>query len=1018
MKARIATLVPCVLFAFWGGAMGATRYVDDSVSTSGDGTSWQTAFRTIQQGIDNASDGDTVLVAEGTYIENIHFNGKNILLTSTDPLDPSVVAGTIIDGGGWGPVVSFFGSEDEACALSGLTIRNGESRDGGGICGGDLYNRARATIENNAIVNNSAWYHEGGGGLAYCDGIIRNNHISGNSAKKFGGGLYSCNGLISNNTICGNSVSGLGGGGLCYCRGMIEGNRISENSTDGCGGGIYDCDGIIVNNLIYGNSARVGGGMYSCSGAVQNNTIYANSATERGAGLLSCRGTILNCIVWGNNGREETQLDDCSKPLYSCIQDWVEGGVGNIWLYPHFVDLASGDFHLESWSPCIDGGDPQSPFADEPEPNGGRVDMGAYGNTREATPRSPDTDHDFLPDEWELEMFGNLAWSAEDDPDGDLVPNSEEIKRGYDPIGPPATWYVDGAVPSSGDGKLWETAFKTIQEGMDAASGGDTVVVAPGTYTENIRFKGKVTALRSTDQLDAGVVAGTVIDGNRSGSTVAFGGTECEGCLVAGFTIRNGGNLQGHEIWGAGVRGGTRDAHTHATIRNNIITGNSADDPLHIYCGGGLSWCDGLIEGNRITGNSAGSCGGGLYQCNGVIRNNVITANSAQNGGGLAECDGVIVGNVVSDNSSSGDGGGLYRCNGSIHNNMITRNSSKGGSGSAPGGGGLALCQGLIQANTVSDNTASNGGGLYRCDHVISNNLITGNEASRGGGLAHCDGAIEENLISRNTGGYVYGAGLYDCDGTIRRNRIVRNKVGLEECDGTIQNNIICGNYSEKGGGALVYCDGIIQNNTITGNSGAVAGLYYCSATVLNCIIWGNRSHSGSQVYLSAAPAYSCVQDWLGGGEGNTSRDPLFVDPDGPDHKPETYDDNDYRLLPDSPCIDAGFKSPDLAEFDIAGMHRIMFGGRSLTVDMGAYEFYINKLEPVQGTNEAVFTWSSLADKTYSIFYTDDLLNWHLAIGKFVSFGGTTTCYTDDGSQTGSPPGLVPRRFYRTLENP
>jgi hypothetical protein len=85
---------------------------------------------------------------------------------------------------------------------------------------------------------------------------------------------------------------------------------------------------------------------------------------------------------------------------------------------------------------------------------------------------------------------------------------------------------------------------------------------------------------------------------------------------------------------------------------------------------------------------------------------------------------------------------------------------------------------------------------------------------------------------------------------------------------------------------------------------------------------------------------------------------------------------------------------------------------------MGAYEFCINKLEPVPGTNEAVFTWSSLADKTYSIFYTDDLLTWHLAVAAFSSAGSTTTSWTDDGSLTGIPPLLAPKRFYRLLENP
>jgi hypothetical protein len=86
----------------------------------------------------------------------------------------------------------------------------------------------------------------------------------------------------------------------------------------------------------------------------------------------------------------------------------------------------------------------------------------------------------------------------------------------------------------------------------------------------------------------------------------------------------------------------------------------------------------------------------------------------------------------------------------------------------------------------------------------------------------------------------------------------------------------------------------------------------------------------------------------------------------------------------------------------MAGMHRIMFGGKSLTVDMGAYEFYINALTPGPSPDQTTFTWSSLADKTYSVFYS----------------GNTTTSWIDDGSQTGAPPGLVPRRFYRLLENP
>ncbi len=115
---------------------------------------------------------------------------------------------------------------------------------------------------------------------------------------------------------------------------------------------------------------------------------------------------------------------------------------------------------------------------------------------------------------------------------------------------------------------------------------------------------------------------------------------------------------------------------------------------------------------------------------------------------------------------------------------------------------------------------------------------------------------------------------------------------------------------------------------------------------------------------------------------------------------------------------DAGFNDPDLAETGIVEMHRIMSGGKSLTVGMGAYEFYINDLTRGPNPEQTTFTWSSLADKTYSVFYSDDLLTWHLAVSKFPCSGNTRTFRTEDGSATGVAPSLVPRRFHRVLENP
>jgi hypothetical protein len=639
-------------------ALADTLHVDISVPASGDGTSWELAFKTIQEAIDTASRGDTVLVAEGTYVENIRFDGKEITLAGTDPLDSRVVENTIIDGSQSGPVVMFSGSESEECVLSGFTIRNGSAYEGGGIAGDGTH----ATIENNVITENLGEYQ--GGGLSDCGGEIRNNTITGNSAHGGaglyacsgtirenmiarnladyeGGGLSDCGGEIRNNTITGNSAHG--GGGLYDCDGLIQGNTITRNLADYRGGGLDGCDGTIRNNAVTENlSGYEGGGLYECAGTIENNTIARNLADYAGGGLAYCDGTIINCIIWENLAPSGPQVFESATPSYSCVQDWQGGGVGNMSDEPRFVNSGAEDYHLWSWSPGVDAGDPSSDFSQEPQPNGGRINMGAYGNTPKAATTSRNSDKDRLPDDWEMYFFGDLDQGPTDDPDGDGRSNFEEYQEGTNPAWS-GWWYVDGSVTASGTGKSWGSAFKTIQEGIDASFHGDRVVVAPGNYVENIRFQGKNIALTSTDPLDTGVVAGTIIDGGQFASVVIFLGIEEDTCVLTGFTIRNGQAEEGGGIAGHG---------THATIENNVITGNVAE-----------------------------RYGGGLNDCDGTIRNNIIADNwqtdGHNGGGGLYDCDGTIENNTIADNLARQYGGGLYECNGTIRNCIIWGNRAR-----------------------------------------------------------------------------------------------------------------------------------------------------------------------------------------------------------------------------------------------------------------------------------------------------------------------------------------------------
>lgn len=298
-------------------------------------------YATIQGAINTAIDGNEIVVSPGTYVENINFGGKNIILRSTEPTNPSVVASTIIDGNSSGTVVTFSGTELTSCVLSGFTITRG------GIFGACYGNGTLATIENNSIVNSL------GNGMHNCDGAIQNNTISGNAR-----GLSGCDGAIQNNTISDNSNVWYGGG-LANCQGVIQNNSIIANSAP-YGGGLYMCNGTIQNNIISANNNGtffgLGGGLNDCNGNIQNNTIYDNSS-QSGGGLADCSGTIRNCIIWQNSASSGAQLDDdCSTPSYSCIQDWTGGGTRNISEDPELVDPANGDFHLQLTSPCVDAG--------------------------------------------------------------------------------------------------------------------------------------------------------------------------------------------------------------------------------------------------------------------------------------------------------------------------------------------------------------------------------------------------------------------------------------------------------------------------------------------------------------------------------------------------------------------------------------------------------------------------------------------------------------------------------------
>jgi len=234
---------------------------------------------------------------------------------------------------------------------------------------------------------------------------------------------------------------------------------------------------------------------------------------------------------------------------------------------------------------------------------------------------------------------------------------------------------------------------------------------------------------------------------------------------------------------------------------------------------------------------------------------------------------------------------------------------------------------------------------------------------------------------------------------------IIRSSsVGIQVNDPTVEisNCVIIG--TERAAIEYVGTDrGKVTNCTIVNNAG---GGIVCSTpspevVVSNCILFGN---AGNDVENCTA-RFCLLEDEIepGSGENNISGDPMLLNPAT----------GDYRLQPNSACIDAGDNSAVAqGAVDILGKPRIMFGGRSETVDIGACEYWFVSAMREPGTADLQLRWVSRPEKTYSVFFSDNLIDWELADDS-VSSAGTITLWVDP---VGWPP-VVLKRFYRVTEN-
>lgn len=215
---------------------GGTIHVDPTGNDeTGDGSS-RNPFQTIRQGLRASRHGDTVIVENGIYSENIDFYGHLTYLTSRYYLTGNItdISATIIDGQGTGSVVTFIGEEDDRATVNGFTIQNGFALNGGGIS----CSYSDPNITHNYIVNNTVDQYGAGIYNVYSSSEIRGCLISGNDAPGnfgFGGGIYIAYGApkIINCTSVGNSSYSLGGSIYSYSSDMQVVNTISRMNSSG-----------------------------------------------------------------------------------------------------------------------------------------------------------------------------------------------------------------------------------------------------------------------------------------------------------------------------------------------------------------------------------------------------------------------------------------------------------------------------------------------------------------------------------------------------------------------------------------------------------------------------------------------------------------------------------------------------------------------------------------------------------------------------------------------------------------
>jgi PKD repeat protein len=804
-----------------------THYVNVSNATPvAPYASWATAATLIQDAVNMAKAGDTVLVTNGVY----ETGGRAVYGTMTN----------------------------RVVVTRGLTVRS-VNGPGVTVIRGMGPRGARAIrcvyVGNNAILS----------GFTLTDGATR---LSGDQdTERSGGGAWCAHwSVIRNCTLSGNSAEHGGGA-------FLEGyGRSNEGALFNCtltgnsaywGGG--SCNGRLFNCTLSGSSAHSGGG--AVGGILENCTISGNRASVGGGAF---RSTLNNCVLYYNTARFGPNWYEGS--LSHCCTTPRPDGIGNITNVPLIASASNP--HLLAGSPCIDAG--SNTYAVGSDTDGqfritnGTVDIGCDEYTPPctgalevailATSTSGVAVGYAIP--FEAVVTGtphSLVWQWGD---GSRTTNNTLTSHAYASPGihevvltannasgsiscampvlveAAATRYVRVAGGHAPPFTSWANAATTIQAAVDAALPGDTVLVSNGAYatggrvvhgatTNRIAITKPIT-VRSLNGPAVTFIRGTRHPRTTNGDSAVRCAYITNGAVLAGFTLTNG---------------ATRSSGTYAYQDEN----------------GGGAWCEpgGTLSNCILSGNSANTAGGGTYL--GTLNSCTLSGNWAESGGGAYRC--TMTDCTLTGNSASYDGGGARDC--TLSNCTLLRNW-------AENGGGAYRC--AMTDCTLSGNSAGQRG---RAGDVALNNPAPLPRMIGDGGGAYWSTLINCK-VSENTA--YRGGGAYR--GTLNNCSLMSNsaeKDGGGSCGSDLKNCMLAGNSARFGGG--VY-GGTLVNCTITGNSADRVGGGVAKGKMCNCIIFYNTAVLGAN-YLGGEPRYCdlyyCCTTPLAEGEGNIAVAPLLA---------------------------------------------------------------------------------------------------------------------------------------------